>query len=581
MKWNLEFFYTSPEDPKLAQDMEEALRLARQLEETYAPLLTNPDLSPQTVEELFQRQEAVFQAGGNAGQYVGLLFSQNTKNPVAQKKMGWLQSMEGEIKQHLAFIEPSLGAQSQQKLQQLREAIPAYAHVLEKIIEEKCHRFSVETEQVLAAKEVSGREPLYDLYEKVVSAYEYTLEVEGETKILTGDQVRNLRYHPDQATRKMAMESYFKPYRADATIIEGLYNVIEKDFDTEARLRKYPRPISMQNMDNEVSDNVVQNLIEVTSANTHLVSKYYVWKGKKMGIEISLADVYAPLKPVKTEFSFEQARKIVVESYTHFDEQAGKIVESFFEERRIDSDIASGKRGGAFCSYYTPNYKPFVLVNYSQSARDVMTLAHELGHGLHGTLSSQQTFLNYHTPLTMAEVASVFGEFLVFDQLKKGLQGEDREMLVASMLEDTFATTFRQNMFARFEVSSHDAISKEGFCSYDDLCTLYETELKGMFPSGVILPEHFRNEWASVPHFFGVPFYVYAYNFANLLVISLYEKYLEEGASFKPLYLELLQSGGKDKPERLLAKLGIDLQDPGFWQKGFDFIARMLDELVG
>ena len=278
--------------------------------------------------------------------------------------------------------------------------------------------------------------------------------------------------------------------------------------------------------------------------------------------------------------SFEDAKRIVLEAYYRFSSEAGKIVESFFKENRIDAFPSLGKTGGAFCSYNVPNGKPFVLLNFTSKIRDVMTMAHELGHGLHGTLSSKQTLLNYHTPLTMAEVASVFGEFLVFDKLKKELSGDERRAFVASKLEDIFSTMFRQNMFVRFEVRAHDLVSKDGFASFDDLSRIYSEELSKMFGKSVGITKEYHDEWSSISHFFFAPFYVYAYNFANALVIALYKRYLEEGKRFVPKYLKLLESGGKDYPERLLRDFGVDMKDDSFWEESFEFLESLLKEVI-
>jgi len=269
----------------------------------------------------------------------------------------------------------------------------------------------------------------------------------------------------------------------------------------------------------------------------------------------------------------------VLDAYSRFDKEFGSIVGTFFKERRIDSEIKPGKRAGAFCSYYFPDGKPFILLNFDGNIREIMTLAHELGHGIHGTLSSKQTFLNYSTPLTMAEIASVFGEMIVFDKLMGELDPKNQMLFLARTIEDMFATTFRQNMFARFEVASHQRIMAEGFVPWEDLCGLYKVELEKMFLSSLTIPEEYHAEWSSIPHIYGVPYYVYAYNFANLLVLSLYGKYLEEGKRFIPKYKTLLSSGGNDRPEKLLSPLGIDLTSDTFWQKGFDIIKGYIDRL--
>jgi len=279
-------------------------------------------------------------------------------------------------------------------------------------------------------------------------------------------------------------------------------------------------------MENRVSDESVKKLIEVTVDNVEIVHKYYKWKSEIMNETLTPADIYAPLSKNSRKYTFEEAKEIVLNAYFEFDEKVGEIVKDFFEEKRIHSEISKGKMGGAFCSYYTPTIKPFVLVNFMGHMNDVMTLAHELGHGLHGTLSSKQTYLNYHTPLTMAELASVFGEFLVFEKLKNQLKGEEKRFFIASKLEEIFATMFRQNMFVRFEIEAHNLISKQGMATWDELSDIYEKELNLMFGDSVKITPEYKFEWATIPHIFHTPFYVYAYNYANCLVISLYEKYL-------------------------------------------------------
>src|SRR6056297_63598 len=578
MKWDLTFFYTSVEDPQIERDIQEVLKLAKAFEKKYKGLLSG-SLSTELVDSMFKEQEAIEEYGALVAQFSGLLFAENTQNIAAQKLGGRVETVMADVEQCFSFINPTLLQHSDEELLRIKEESTHYAWVIERIKERKTHTLSTETEQVLAAKSATGRDNLGSLYNKVTSAYMFEMEVEGETKQLNNSQMRNLRYSPESNLRREAMKKLLQGYEKDKTVITGLYNNIAKDYDIEAKIRNYNTPVSMRNMANETEDEIVQQLIQTTVSNTNLVSKYYSWKGKKMGIDLELADIYAPFEQVKREYSFDEAKEIVVDTYYQFNEKAGQIVESFFNENRIHSDVLPGKNGGAFCSYYIPNGKPFVLLNHNNSISDVLTMAHELGHGLHGTLSAKQTMLNYHTPLTMAEIASVFGEFLVFDRLLPTLSPKEKQLFLASTIEGNFATTFRQNMFARFELQSHDLISKAGFASWEDLSELYKSELTVMFSDSVKITEEYQWEWATIPHIFNVPFYVYAYNFANLLVIALYEKYRQEGEKMIPHYFKLLESGGNDRPDRLLEELGIDLTDQSFWQKGFDYIGRLIDEL--
>ncbi|MFP4462153.1 MAG: M3 family metallopeptidase, partial [Thermotogota bacterium] len=403
MKWDLTFFYTGVEDPQIERDIQEVLSQAKAFEKKYKELLAG-SLTVELIDDMFKEQEAIEEYGARVAQFSGLLFAENTQNIAAQKLAGRVETVMADVEQCFSFINPALLNHSDEELQRIKDESPTYAWVIERVKERKTHTLSTETEQVLAAKSATGRDNLGSLYSKVTSAYLFEMEIDGETKRLNNSQMRNLRYSPEPNLRRKAMKTLLQGYENDKTVITGLYNNIAKDYDIESRIRNYKTPISMRNMSNETEDAIVKQLIETTVSNTNLVSKYYSWKGKKMGLDLELADIYAPLEQVKREYSFEEAKEIVIDTYYQFNERAGEIVESFFNEKRIHSDVLPGKDGGAFCSYYIPNGKPFVLLNHNNSINDVLTMAHELGHGLHGTLSAKQSMLNYHTPLPMAEV---------------------------------------------------------------------------------------------------------------------------------------------------------------------------------
>ncbi|QTA38451.1 M3 family oligoendopeptidase [Thermosipho ferrireducens] len=578
MKWDLGVFYKNAKDPEILEELKRNLENMRELAEKYENRL-NERILAEEFENFLRNQEKILERTLKVVQFAGLYFSENTQNPEAQKLLNISHQYFSQMEEVMASLKSAVAKLSDEKLTKLSEEIPQYSYFFEKIKDEKKHILSKDAEQILAATSISRRDALAELYEKIVSSYTFEIEIDGEKKVLNDSQMRALRKSPDGKLRKEAMRLLFKKYEEDKIPLNGLYNIVVKDYDTEARLRKFPKPISMRNLANSVTDESVNKLIEVTTENTEIVHKYYKWKAKKMEEKLTLADIYAPITNDVKKYSFDDAKEIVIEAYYEFNEQAGKIIKSFFDENRIHSDIVHGKAGGAFCSYYTPKIKPFILMNFNGNISDVMTLAHELGHGLHGTLSAKQTLLNYHTPLTMAELASVFGEFLVFDKLKSQLTGKEKISLIASTIEETFATMFRQNMFARFEIQAHENISKNGFATWEELSEFYKKELKVMFGNSVEIPPEYHFEWATIPHLYHTPFYVYAYNFANCIAIAIYQKYLEEGKRFVPKYIELLESGGKDKPERLLKKVGIDLGNENFWQKAFDYLKSMVDEI--
>lgn len=574
--WDLTFFYNSPHDERINKDLEEGLNRAKQLRQKYYNKLSDPNLSSSQLKNFFVECEELFTKVGLTIQYASLSYASDTSNELYQKLAAICDDYESKIEMELSFWKPSILKQSNTKLEEFMESeeLKQYKHVIENLIKSKKHVLSADAEKVLAAMYPSSRGGFQDLYERLTSSYTFEIEIDGMIKTFTEPQMRSLRMHQDKDVRRRAMKILFDRYEQDQLVIEKTFNSIVKNYDTESSLRNFQEPISMRNLENEVDDKIVSTVIEVTTENTPLVHQYYNWKTKKMGIPLTLADIYAPLEKEKKEYSFEEAKNLVLEAYYHFDKEFGEIVDSFFTEKRIDSDIRKGKRGGAFTSYVVPNKKPFILMNFTGNMNDVMTLAHELGHGIHGVLASKQNVWNYHPPLVMAEVASVFGEMLVMDAVLPTLSEEERIAFIASKIEDTFATMFRQNMFARFEISSHKMISDNGSATWKELSNLYSQELKIMFGDSVIIPDEYHFEWSSISHMFHTPFYVYAYNFANLLVLALYEQYKQEGRSFVPKYKELLSSGANDSPDRLLKKVGIDINQKAFWKRGFEFIER-------
>ncbi|MBL5981593.1 peptidase M3 [Petrotoga sp. 8T1HF07.NaAc.6.1] len=575
-RWDLTFFYSSPEDSQIKEDFEESLRQIKKLYQQYYDKLSNPSLTPHELKNFFQEFEKVLKMHNFTYQYCHLLYDSNTQDETAQKLYAMAKDYDSKIEMESSFWKPRLLKQNEKKLNELMyaEELKDYTHVLQKLIKSKSHILSEDAEKVLAAMYNSSRGGFEELYGRLTSSYTFKLEIDGELKELTDPQVRSLRRKPDVNLRRQAMKEFFKKYDEDSLLFEKIYNSIVKNYDTEASLRNYKEPISMRNFNNEVEDEIVETVIKVTTDRTPMVHQYYRWKGKRLGIEQTLADIYAPLAKVQKEYTFEEAQKIVLDSYYEFDEEIGEIAESFFKEKRIDSEIRKGKRGGAYTSYALPNRKPFILLNFTGTLADVSTLAHELGHGIHGTLASEQNIWNYHPPLTMAEVASVFGEMLVIDKILPTLSEEERTAYLASNVEGMFSTMFRQNMIARFEISSHNLIEQNGSASWKELAELYKKELEIMFGDSVIIPQEYYYEWASIPHIHRTPFYVYAYNFANLLVLALYQQYKVEGKSFAPKYKELLRSGAKDSPKELLKKIGIDISNKDFWEKGFEFIER-------
>lgn len=573
MEWKLERIFANDEAAieNARIHLEEVKRIANEIER---------ETAPQKLARLIRDFEEHMDEFAKSIQYAWMRYSVDTESVESQKVLGIIQQLSAQLQEQDAIVEVKLASLSNDVLEEIIKMDGNYEHMIRHIVEKRKHLLSKDAEQVFALTSVSRRDGIAKIHSRLQSSYTFEMELDGEKKTLTVEEIKALRRSTNGELRKRAMKLFLERFQDDAIVLTEVYNLVVRDYDTESRLRRFPRPISMMNFANEVSDDIVDRLIDVTNEKTEILRKYYDWKSKVIGEKLTLADIYAPISNKKKEFSFEEAKDIILESYYAFDEKAGSVVESFFKEERIDLYPRKGKVSGAYCIYTTTKLPPYVLTNFTNDIYDVMTLAHELGHGLHGSLSRKQTFFNHDTPLTLAELASVFGEFLVFDNLKNKLSKEEKMALIASKIEDIFATTFRQNMFTNFEIRAHDLASKNGYVGWDELNNIYHEELERVFGNLVEIPEWYNNEWASIPHIYETPFYVYAYNFAQCLVIALYQEYLEEGKVFVGKYLELLESGGRYSPEKLLEKVGIDLRKEGFWENAFKFVDRLVEELV-
>ncbi|MGB9614106.1 MAG: M3 family metallopeptidase, partial [Fervidobacterium sp.] len=449
MEWDLQAIFASDET---------ALQHANNCVETLAEYI---DILEQTndfdtIVSLISKIEDVLDEFGKAGHYAWMRYSINTDNQDSQKLLGYIQNLESKVSEYFARLEVYISQFDNSIIDILKEKSPNYTHFFEMIKLRKKHILSKDAERILALTSVSRRGAISKIHSRLESSYRFTVEIDGQVKTLTTEEIKALRRSSNGELRKKAMNIFLERFREDSLVLTEIYNLIVKDYDTEAKIRNFKSPISMMNLENEVEDDVVEKLIETTNRNINILQEYYSWKSKTMGERLTLADIYAPINQNVSKFTFNQAKEIVIDAYYSFNKQVGDIVKSFFDESRIDAFPRRGKVGGAYCIYATTKLPPYVLTNFNGDMYDVMTLAHELGHGLHGTLSKKQTYFNYDTPLTLAELASVFGEFLVFDYLKGKLDRDEKLSLMTSKVEDTFATTFRQNMFTNFEIRAHN-----------------------------------------------------------------------------------------------------------------------------
>ncbi len=583
VRWDLTMLYPSPDSEELKDDIKLVKDESTALEAEYKHKFFKEDFALIDLEDFFERTGLIYRKLSKMFMYAYLFQSEDTSNPDAAKLLNKMNSLSSDVESALVFSKIAFSKLSNDEFEKIfsDEKLIGFKHFVKRILDEKKFLLSEPEEKIIKLKDVSGKKAFLKLFSEFNSSIRYKLEIDGEEKVLNDSQLRALKMSPDGELRKKAFEMSFTRPEENSIIYANIYNALVKDWINESKKRNYPSSISPRNLSNEVSDEIIDSLIKVTTENNVLVHKYYRLKAKMMNKEKVLhSDIYAPLKNTTTKYTWEEAKNMVLDAMKNFDEDVMLKYKEFFDGDYIHAEILPSKRGGAFCFSASPDLHPFVLLNFSGDLNDVMTLAHELGHGLHGEISRVQNIFNYETPLTTAETASVFSEMIMTDYLLDRIGDKDEKIsLISQKLETMFATMNRQNLFTSFELRAHEAIGKE-YQSFDDLSVIYLAELKKMFGDSIEYFDFSGFEWAGIPHIYHTPFYCYAYNFAQLMVVSLYELFLQGGDSFKKKYLNLLKSGGNDSPENLLSKLGVDISKPDFWQRGFDFIERrFLNEL--
>ncbi len=538
------------------------------------------DISPDDFLAILHTYEAIHKQAHRLYNFASLWFAEDTQNQEAQTLLGRVEQFFATFENRILFFSLWWKGLDEANAARLMAASGDFAYFLKAMRKFKPHTLSEAEEKVINLKNVSGVQALQRLYDTITNRYTFRVAVDGEERELTRGELMSLVRSPDPDLRARAYEALYRVYGEDGSLLGQVYQTIARDWYNEnITLRKFASPISARNLQNDLPDEVVDTLLDVSRRNAPLFRRYFRLKARHLGMDkLRRYDIYAPVARTEKTYTFGQAAEMVFEAYARFEPRLASLARQVFEENHLDSEVRKGKRGGAFCATATNDLTPWVLVNYQGKPADVATLAHELGHAVHSLLAQEHTLFTQHPVLPLAETASTFGEMLLVDYLLDGERDESvRRDLLFRQMDDAYATIMRQAFFALFEKEAHEMI-REG-ASVDALSEAYLRNLDAQFGDALEVADTFRWEWVSIPHIYHVPFYVYAYAFGQLLVLSLYRQYRAEGASFKPRYLKLLAAGGSKAPLEILTEAGIDARQSSFWQGGFDVIANLLDEL--
>ncbi len=576
--WSLQDLFPGVDSPELKQATEQ-IESHVQAFEAYRKDLT-ADIDRETFLEILKAYEDGYRQMARLYAYSYLEFSADTQNQTAQTFFGRIQQLSAEFDNKTMFFKLWWKELDDDHAEKIMNWVEDYAYWFEALRLQKPYTLSEPEEKIINLKDVNGPAALVNLYSSLTNRYTFELDVEGERKELTRDELSVYYRHSNPDLRERSYQELFKVYEADSLILGQIYQSLARDWRSEnVNLRGYSSPIAVRNLGNNIPDDVVDSLLEACRENVTIFQQFFRLKAKWLGMErLRRYDVYAPVVETDKTYTFSEAIDIIFESFQAFDGQFVELSRKVLDENRLDSEIRKGKRSGAFCAPVTPDLTPWILTSYHGKPDDVATLAHELGHAVHALLSSHNTALTYDASLPLAEVASTFGEMLVVDNLLlKDPDPEVQRDLLFRQMDNAYATIMRQAFFSMFERSAHDLIHSGA--SVEGVSDRYFENLSQQFGDSLDLDEGFRYEWLAIPHFYNWPFYVYAYAFGQLLVLSLYQQYLQEGESFKPRYLEILSAGGSDSPIRILERAGVDIRSPDFWDGGFGVLAEGLKQL--
>ncbi len=572
--WDLAPLVNGDEQHGFEAMLDDALNRAETFAKRYAGQMAQLDSAG--LREAMLALAQIQELAGSAASYASLRFSTDTADPARGAQLQRMQERVTAIETQLLFFELEWAALSDERAEQLLsgQGLEFCAHHLRSARRYRPHLLSEAEEKVLAEKSLTSEGAWARLFGELISAVRVPLDAEEVSLELALSNLQS----GDRELRRRSAEAVTAALEPGLRTRAFIFNTLIYDKSVEDRLRNYPHWLAARNLANEASDESVRALIDAVHGRYDIPQRWYRLKARLLGLD-TLADYdrSAPLSAQEPAFSYGEARELVLDTYTQFSAQAGALARRFFDERWIDAPVRENKRGGAFCAYTVPSVHPYVMLNFTAKRRDVLTIAHELGHGLHAALAQPQGVFHQSTGLTLAETASVFGETLVFERLLEAAPDDTQRLdLLADRLDGMIATVFRQIAMNHFEHLVHTRRREQGELAVDDFRGAWIESQREMLGDAVQLTDGYGSWWSYIPHFINTPGYVYAYAYGQLLALSVFGRYRQVGAGFVPSYIEMLSAGGSLPPQELGALVGVDLADPGFWDAGLALVDEQL-----
>ncbi|BCD47841.1 Oligoendopeptidase F PepF [Helicobacter suis] len=574
-QWDLSALFANQE--ALDQHVSEWDQKVKAFEEKHAGSFAQ--VEPEAFEKILEEYEVLSEGVSRAMSYVFLIFCVDSKRSDLYSKY---QLLCADMGQHLLFVENEFCILESAKQEAIIKSSPKYAYYLRLLLRQKPHMLSLPEEKVLLATSGVGVEAFSNLFDQVITS----LKMPFQNKMISEEEILSELHNPDRKLRKLAQKTLTKTLKKNRLVLTYVLNMVRKDSHIDTKLRHYEKPESFRHLSNQIPQESVDSMLEIVEENYPLVHRYYKNKAKLLGYKLKDYDRYAPIEQKEAPLSYQDALDLVLKAYQNFSPKFYEIVSRGIKEGWVDSHPRPGKRGGAFSDSTVPSAHSFVLLNFTGNRRSAFTIAHEFGHMIHQTLSKQVGYLNTNTPLTTSETASVFGEMLLFESLKKDLDKKELRGIYAGKLEDMFSTMFRQVVMTNFERRIHSSGGEFEELTAKDFDRIWQEENAKMFGKSVKLSKNYARWWSYIPHFIHSPFYCYSYSYGQLLVLALFGLYRKkkttaEKQEFVDTYTTFLSKGGSVSPEELVGMFGFDITDKEFWKIGMGEVEKMLEEFEG